>query len=177
MTSTSCLQSPARGHMPGRDRKTMRDVLQDTIFAWGWQDRIQHDPESGSDFVTTIYIRHGEPFVYTLTVNESRHKLGIHINSPIQIPNGRKKEAVLIANYFNIRSATGSYHITETGDLCYQWMLFAIGAQPDIGVFKALRDDANRAFDQTFTPFLTAAFTASPAPEIIQKLEFFCSKR
>lgn len=177
MASTSCLKSPADGHARGREPTPMRDVLQDTIFSWGWQDRIQHDPESGSDFVTTIYIRHGEPFVYTLTVNESRRKLGIHVNSPIQIPNARKRDAVLIANYFNIRSATGSYHITETGDLCYQWMLFAIGAKPDIGGFKALRDDANRAFDQTYTPFLTAAFTESPAAQIIEKLEFFWSRR
>ncbi len=177
MSSTSCLEMPVGGHMRGKAQKPMREVLEDTIFSWGWQDRIQHDPHTGSDFVATIYIRHGEPFVYTLTVNESRRKLGIHINSPIQIPSARKKEAVLIANYFNVRSATGAYHVTETGDLCYQWMLFAIGVQPDIGVFKALRDDANRAFDQAYTPFLTAAFTENPAPQIIEKLEFFWSKR
>ncbi|WP_363349014.1 hypothetical protein [Methylocystis echinoides] len=155
----------------------MKDVLQETIFSWGWQDRIQHDPQSGSDFVTTIYIRHGEPFVYTLTVNEGRRKLGIHINSPIQIPLARKVEAIAIANYFNVRSTTGAYYITETGDLCYQWMLLAVGAEPTIGVFKALRDDANKAFDQTYTPFLTAAFTDNPASQIIEKLEFFWSKR
>lgn len=178
MASASRLHSAAPGFLPHRDARSLKEVLQETIHSWGWQDRIQRDAATGSDFVTTIYIRHGESFIYTLTVNEGRRRFGIHVNSPIQIPPGRKIEALLVANYFNTRSLTGAYYVTDTGDLCYQWMLFAsLGAEPDIGAFKILRDDANKAFEQSFTPFLTAAFTASPAAEIISKFEFFRSKR
>jgi len=186
-----CLQGPPRKkrenfHKPsqlmssqkrGRDGMTLKDVLNEAIKRWGWQERIQHDVESETDFVGTTYLKHNKAFVYTLTTNDKFHKIGIYVKAPIQAPIDRIIESSLIANYFNIYSTTGSYYVTESGDICYRWMLSVAGTQASVEMFRALRDAASRAFEETYNSFLAAAFTSSSVLEIIQKYQMLSSKR
>jgi len=154
----------------------LKDVLKEAIERWGWQERIQYDAESETDFVGTSYIKHNKAFVYTLTTNEKSHKISIHVNSPIQVPIVRIAETAFIANYFNIYSTTGSYYVTGSGDICYRWTLSVAGTKASVEMFRALRDAANKAFEEKFNSFLTAAFTNNSALEIIQKYQMLSSK-
>jgi len=153
----------------------LKDVLNEAIERWGWQERIQHDVESGTYFVGTTYIKHNKAFVYTLTTNDKFHKIGIYVKSPIQAPIDRIVESSLIANYFNIYSTAGSYYVTWSGDICYRWTLSVAGAQASVEMFRALRDAANKAFEETYNSFLAAAFTNSSALEIIKKYQLLSS--
>ncbi len=168
-----------RPHAPApvQNGTAIKDILKEAINWWGWQERIRYDAETGTDFVTTTYIKHNEAFVYALTSNEKARKVGIHVSSPIQVPPVRIVETILVANYFNMRSTTGGYHVTGAGDLCYRWVLSVAGTQPSIETFRALRDAANKAFEETYTPFLTAAFTAHKASDITRKFEIFASSQ
>jgi hypothetical protein len=175
MEALAVTQSVCRAPIRGRDARAIKDVLKEAIDWWGWQDRIRHDAKSETDFVATTYIKHNEAFVYVLTTNEKSRKVGIHVDSPIQIPASRVVETMLVANYFNIRSTTGSYHVTESGNLCYRWTISVAGVQPSLELFRAMRDAATNAFEETYNPFLTAAFTSSAPSEITRKFEFLSS--
>jgi hypothetical protein len=175
MEALAATESVSRAPICGRDARVIKNILKEAIDRWGWQDRIRHDSKTETDFIATTYIKHNEAFVYVLTTNEKSRRVGIHVNSPIQIPAHRIVETILVANYFNTRSATGSYHVTELGDLCYRWTISVADVQPSVELFRALRDAATHAFEQTYNPFLTAAFTTCAPSEITRKFEFLSS--
>lgn len=159
-----------------QNSREIRDVLLEAISHWGWQERIRHDPDTQMDFVSTIYIKHNDAFTYTLTSCERHKKVGIHITSPIQAPKARLQETIVVANYFNARSMAGSYHVTGAGDLCYLWMVSIAGLPLGIDIFRTLRDAGNKAFDESYNSFLTAAFTNKRASEVIQNHQAFWSR-
>jgi hypothetical protein len=176
MAALACTKPVTRTPALGKEKKPLGDVLSEAVNCWGWQNRILHDNESETDYVTTTYIRHNQAFEYTLTASEKFQKVGIHVNSPIQIPMSRMVEVVLVANYFNMRSTMGGYYVTAGGDLCYRWAISVAGTQASVELFRALRDSANKSFDKPYNSFLSAAFTASSARDIIQKFQIFCSR-
>jgi hypothetical protein len=154
----------------------LRETLRNAISYWGWQERICHDPTSQTDFVSTTYIKHNGEFCYTLTSCEKNRTIGIHVTSPIQIPRVRITDTLLVMNYFNAQNTTGSYYVSNAGDLCYRWEISVFGGPIGIEAFRTLRDAGKKSFEGTYNSFLTAAFTNKPALEIIQNHQAFWSQ-
>jgi hypothetical protein len=176
MAALACIETASRAASPASGAKSIKDALKEAAAWWGWQGYVRHDSATETDYITTTYIRHGEIFVYTLTANERLRRAGIHVTSPIEVPGPRIVDAVLVANYFNARTATGSYHVAENGDLCYLWAVSVAGASVTVELFRMLRDAANKAFDDNYKPFLDAAFTTNSASRIVEKHRIFSRK-
>lgn len=159
-----------------RSVREIREGLLEAVSYWGWQEKIRHDPDLQADFVSTTYIKHNEQFCYTLTGSERSRKIGVHVLSPIQIPDGRLTETLLILNYFNGLSTAGNYYVSAASDLCYRWTVAVFDAPVGVENFRALRDAGKNAFEETYNSFLTAAFTNKPVAEIIQNHRMFWGK-
>ncbi len=176
MAALAYKEMDSRASPPGSRNKTIKETLKEAVSWWGWQDHVRYDGESETDFVTTTYIRHDEIFVYTLTASEKLRRVGIHVTSPIEVPKARITDAILVANYFNARTAIGGYHVAENGDLCYQWAVSVAGSPVTVDLFRVLRDAANKAFGDNYKPFLDAAYTSNSASQIIEKHRIFSRK-
>jgi hypothetical protein len=176
MGALASIDMPVRAVRPDSGARSITDALKEAAAWWGWQGYVRRDAATETDYITTTYIRHSEIFVYTLTANEKLRRAAIHVTSPIEAPRPRIVDVVLIANYFNARTSTGSYHVADNGDLCYQWAVGVADASVTVDLFRMLRDAANKAFDDTYTPFLDAAFTTNSTSQIIEKHRIFSRK-
>lgn len=151
----------------------LKDVLQDALNEWGWEDEIEHDDDDDTDYVRTTTVMFDQSYSFVIYTDEERQSITISVKSPVTIPKIRFADATVLLNRFNLGLRFGRFTCyDEDGGLIYSNTLDLEGLHPVPVVFTNLRDSAGFAFSEHRCNAIGAlVFTKQSTADIISEYE------
>jgi hypothetical protein len=146
-----------------------KDVMQEALNEWDWDDEIHHDDSDDTDYVRTTISIDSQSYSFVIWTDENRKWACVSMRSPIAIAEERRDAGAVLMNFFNTGIRTGKFTMSPTdGSVQYENMVDLEGTEPVVQIFTTLRVVAENSFiTQRANAIGAIAFTKKDVHEVI----------
>lgn len=149
---------------------SLKDILQETLDSWGWEDEIIHDESDDTFLINTPYDIDNQTYSFAMWTDEPRQWIGLSIKSPLTVPEGRREQAAVLLNFFNRGLNIGRLELDpDTGGIFFKQIIDVEGTQPTPTLFVNLRSAGGASFGPHRVAAMGAiAFTKVDVSQVIE---------
>ncbi|MDE3011037.1 MAG: YbjN domain-containing protein [Pseudomonadota bacterium] len=150
----------------------LKDTLQALLDELGWEDPIHHDPEDGTDYLSTGYRIAGQAYQLLVISDERRQWLRLVLRAPMTIPAHRRTEAAVLVNHLNGTLGIGHLEASPEGSIAYDHGIDVENAEASPALLKNMLSAAAATFSPARLGALGAlAFTHASLEAILADFE------
>jgi hypothetical protein len=152
---------------------SLKDVFQEALNEWEWDDDIIHDESDNTDLLRTTYSIDEKTYSFVMWTDEDRQWISISLRSPISIPDVRRGDGAILLNYLNCGLSIGKLTMdTDDGYVLYSNRLDIEGSEAVPMIFYNMRGAAVSAFSENrFNAIAAVAYTKQKLNSIIQEFD------